>query len=228
MNILVAEDHKNMGRFLQQGLKAKSYNVDLVEDGESALRRGSCQDYDLVILDVQLPNLDGYQVCRMLRDAGRRMPIIMVTSRDRLEDKLEGFSNGADDYLTKPFAFEELLARVRALLNRTFNLAGESVLQVADLILDSDSYEVTRGGSYIDLTPKEFRLLQYLLERKGRVLSRAMIEEQVWGFQKDSMTNIVDVYIRKLRKKIDTGFTPILIHTVRGVGYQLKKIEHTG
>ncbi len=225
MNILIAENHQHLAQFFAKGLRCKGYNIDIAEDGKIALRMGSAIDYNVVLLDVGLSCIDGFDVCRMLREAGLTMPVIMMSDGNNLEDKLKGFENGANDYLIKPFAFEELLVRIQSLLSINRQVKTNTILQEADLRMDSEGYEVTRAGVPIGLTQKEFSLLQYLLQRKRRVLPRAMIEEQVWGYQKDSMTNIVDVYIRKLRKKIDENFDPPLIHTVRGVGYKLNMPE---
>ena len=225
MHILLVEDESKVARFIKRGLEAAQYSVDVERDGEAGLQKLAEGDYDLVILDVMLPKLDGFGVMRAIRQQKMKIPILLLTARVTVADKVMGLDLGADDYLTKPFAFEELLARVRALLRRG-SVAGPAVLAVADLKLDPVSREVTRGGKRIDLTPKEFALLEFLLRRREHILSRAVIAQHVWGVDYDTFTNVIDVYVNYLRKKIDGDSEVKLIHTVRGVGYVLK--EATG
>jgi heavy metal response regulator len=222
MRILVVEDEKKVGSFIKRGLEAANYSVDVEHDGEAGLRRLLEGGYDLVILDVMLPKLDGFDVMKEIRQRRIHVPILLLTARIAVADKVAGLDLGADDYLTKPFAFEELLARVRALLRR--GAAGApTVLAAADLRLDPATRQVTRGGRRIDLTSKEYALLEFLLRRRDQVLSRAVIAQHVWGVDYDTFTNVIDVYVNYLRKKIDSGFEPKLIHTVRGFGYVLKE-----
>jgi heavy metal response regulator len=224
MHILVVEDEKKVASFIQRGLEAEHYTTEVVPDGEVGLRRLLDGHYDLVILDVLLPKRDGLAVLEDARKHKVKIPILLLTARDTVADKVAGLDRGADDYLTKPFAFEELLARVRALLRRG---APESipVLTVADLQLDPVSRQVTRAGQRIELTAKEFALLEFFLRHSGRVLSRTLIAQHVWGVNFDTFTNVIDVYVNYLRKKIDANFDPKLLHTVRGVGYVLKEPE---
>lgn len=222
MLILIVEDEHKIASFVRKGLEAEGYTVDVAYDGEQGLRLAEMNDYDLILLDIMLPKLDGVTLCRRLREEGEDTPVLMLTAKDAVPDRVRGLDSGADDYLTKPFAFDELLARVRALLRR----GGPKVppkLQVADLILDPSTQEVRRGGRLIQLTNLEYRLLHYLMQNTGRVLNRTLIEEHVWGSSFDSFTNTVDVYISKLRKKIDQEADKKLIHTVRGIGYVLRE-----
>jgi len=221
MRVLVVEDEPKVASFLQRGLAAEGYAVDVAADGPAALAAAEASPYDVLIVDIMLPGLDGLAVVRTLRDRGNRVPVLLLTARDTLADKVAGLDSGADDYLTKPFAFEELLARVRALLRRPAAPAPP-VLAVADLRLDPVRREVTRNGRRIDLSPREFALLEFLLRRAGQVLSRAVIAQHVWGVDFDTFTNVIDVYVNYLRKKIDADFDRKLVHTVRGVGYVLK------
>jgi heavy metal response regulator len=222
MRILVVEDEKKVGSFIKRGLEAASYSVDVEHDGEAGLRRLLEGGYDLVILDIMLPRLDGFEVMKEIRQRRIDVPILLLTARIAVADKVTGLDLGADDYLTKPFAFEELLARVRALLRR--GAAGApAILTAADLRLDPATRTVTRGGKRLDLTSKEYALLEFLLRRRDQVLSRAVIAQHVWGVDYDTFTNVIDVYVNYLRKKIDSGFEPKLIHTVRGFGYVLKE-----
>lgn len=220
MRILVVEDEEKVSRFIVRGLTAERFAVDAVLDGTSGLEFATTYDYDLVILDILLPGIGGTDVLRGIRRVNANVPVLMLTARDALADKVENFEAGADDYLTKPFAFAELLVRVKALLRRgAVNRAN--VLRAGDLELDRLSQTVKRGGQRIDLTSKEYALLEYLMTNAGRVLSRTMIIEHVWDQSFDSVTNIVDVYIRHLRNKIDDPFERKLIRTVRGVGYSI-------
>ncbi|MFQ5789445.1 MAG: response regulator [Acidobacteriota bacterium] len=222
MRLLLIEDDRRVARFIRKGLEAERYQVEVASDGGQAIEMGSGGAYDLILLDIILPIKNGIDVCRELRENDIQAPILMLTARDSVQDKVKGLGAGADDYLTKPFAFEELVARIRALLRRRREVELTPKLQVADLVMDKDTHEVRRAGKLISLTAKEFALLEYLMRYPGRVLSRTLIEEHVWGYVEDPLTNVVDVYIRRLRKKVDSGFRRELIHTVRGVGYQLK------
>jgi heavy metal response regulator len=221
MRLLVIEDEKKVARFIKKGLEEEGYAVDLAFDGEEGLAMVLDQVHDLIILDIALPEIDGLQVLKKLRERNIRTPVLLLTVRATIEDKVLGLDSGADDYLTKPFAFQELLARIRALLRRKAE-AGPPLLRVEDLVLDPARHLVTRGGERIDLTSKEFALLEYLMRNAGRVLSRAMISEHVWDYDFDTGTNVIDVYVNYLRRKIDSGRDKKLIHTVRGSGYVLK------
>ena len=222
MRILVVEDTVKVASFIQRGLEAIHYQVDVAYDGEAGLARLLGQTYDLVILDIMLPKMDGLSVVKALRKEGRKVPVLLLTARGTVDDKVAGLDLGADDYLTKPFAFEELLARVRALLRRG-RAAAPAILALADLRLDPVTREVRRGDKRIDLSAKEFSLLEYLLRRQGQVLTRSVIAQNVWGVDYDTFTNVIDVYVNYLRKKIDSGFEVKLLHTVRGTGYVLKE-----
>jgi len=219
---LIVEDEKKVASFLRRGLEAEHHEVDVAHDGDAGLTRALATEYDLVILDVMLPRRDGLDVVRELRRQGRRTPILVLTARATLPDKVTGLDVGADDYLTKPFEFAEFLARVRALLRRGAP-ASPPILAVADLTLDPATRKVLRADRTIELTPREYALLEFLMRNRGRVLSRALIAEHVWGVHFDSFTNVIDVYVNYLRRKIDSDFEPKLLHTVRGVGYVLKE-----
>ena len=221
MRILVVEDDRKVASFIHKGLTEDGYAVDVASDGETGLAMGLDRLHDVIVLDVMLPRKPGFQVVRELRQAKVTTPVLLLTARDAVEDKVQGLDAGADDYLTKPFAFAELLARIRALLRRG-TAARAPVLQIADLTLDPAVRTVTRGGEAISLTNREFALLEYLMRNTGRVLTRTMIAEHVWDYSFDSGTNVIDVYVNYLRKKIDAGRERKLIHTVRGVGYVLK------
>jgi heavy metal response regulator len=222
MRILVIEDEKKVASFIKRGLEAASYSVDVEYDGPGGLNRLLRSEYDLVILDVMLPGIDGLSLMKQIRQRRMDVPVLLLTARVTVADRVMGLDLGADDYLTKPFAFEELLARVRALLRRGA-AAAPAVLAIADLRLDPATREVTRGDKRIDLTPKEYALLEFFLRRRDQVLSRAVIAQHVWGVNYDTFTNIIDVYVNYLRKKIDDNIEPKLIHTVRGAGYVLKE-----
>lgn len=220
MRVLVVEDEVKVAAFVQQALREEGHAVDVAADGSDGLRFALSAEYDLVILDWLLPGRDGLSVCRSLRGAGQRVPILMLTARDAIDDRITGLDTGADDYLTKPFALGELLARVRALLRR--GMPGMLPdLTVGDLILTPATRHVRRGLRSILLSAREYALLEYLMRHAGQTVSRTMITEHVWDFSFDSGTNVVDVYINYLRKKIDHGHDQKLIHTVRGVGYRL-------
>jgi heavy metal response regulator len=221
MRILLVEDDKKVASFIHKGLEEEGYAVDIAPDGEAGLYMGLDRLHDLVILDVMLPKKPGFQVLRELRQEKVATPVLLLTARDTVEDKVQGLDAGADDYLTKPFAFAELLARVRALLRRRAEERTPK-LQIADLALDPATHSVTRGGQPITLTNREFALLEYFLRNPGRVLTRTAIAEHVWDYDFDSGTNVIDVYVNYLRKKIDAGREPKLLHTVRGTGYVLQ------
>jgi heavy metal response regulator len=224
MRILVVEDEKKVASFLKKGLEEECYAVDCAYDGEEALFMVEANDYDLVLLDIMLPKIDGLEVLLRVRDKGFNLPVLMLTAKDSVEDVVRGLDAGGDDYLTKPFAFAELLARVRALLRRKEREpAGE--LQVADLVLDPVSHRVIRGEEEIELTTKEYALLEYLMRHANRVVTRTMISEHVWDYHFDPMTNVIDVYVNHLRRKIDLNPSHKLIHTIRGVGYMVKGTE---
>ena len=220
MRILVAEDDRPVASFLKKGLEAEHYAVDVVPDGQEALYMAEEYDYDLVLLDLVLPKMDGLQVLRQIRSRKKNLPVLVLTGRTRVEDRVKGLDLGADDYMVKPFAFRELTARVRALLRRG-EVPAEFRLQVEDLEMNLVVRTVSRGERKIELTPKEFALLEYLMRNHGRAVSRPMIIEHVWNFSFDTMTNVVDVYINYLRKKVDGGEALKLIQTVRGVGYRI-------
>ena len=220
MRILVIEDDSRVASFIRRGLSADKFLVDIAHDGQSGLELAVSRDYSLIVLDLMLPGMTGQEVLAGLRKTNRAVPVLILTARGAVRDKVELFQKGCDDYLTKPFAFAEFQARVKALLRRG-KTETQDMLQVADLRVDFNKRHVTRGGKKIDLTLKEFALLEYLVRNAGQVLSRSMIVDHVWDQSFDSFTNVVDVYIRYLRNKIDQGFEPKLIHTVRGVGYVL-------
>ena len=224
MKILIVEDERKTGDYLKQGLTEAGFLADLVRDGTEGRHAAIHDEYDLVVLDVMLPGLDGWQLLREIRAAGRQMPVLFLTARDQIEDRVKGLEGGADDYLVKPFAFSELLARVRSLLRRGKVREPDS-LQIADLELDLLRRRVTRAGKRIDLTAKEFALLELLLRRQGEILPRSLIASQVWDMNFDSDTNVIEVAIRRLRAKIDDDFETRLIHTVRGMGYVLEAPE---
>jgi heavy metal response regulator len=220
MRLLIVEDDKKVGAFLERGLKEENYAVDVCRNGADSLYLAQVNPYDVIILDIMLPGKDGLSVCRELRGSGVLTPIIMLTARDTLDDKVLGLTEGADDYLTKPFSFDELLARIQALLRRSQDYKTRA-LRVADLELDPVRRLVTRGGQRIALTGKEYALLEYLLRNRGRVLSQSMIIEHVWDMDYEGASNIVNVYITHLRRKIDRDHPVKLIKTVRGHGYQI-------
>jgi len=221
MRILVVEDEKKVANFLKKGLEEEYYVVDCAYDGEEALFMAEVNEYDLMLLDIMLPKIDGLEVLKEVRDKGLTMPVLMLTAKDSVEDVVKGLDAGGDDYLTKPFAFAELLARVRALLRRKEREpAGQ--LRVADLVLDPATHTVSRGGEEIDLTAKEYALLEYLMRHVNRVVTRTMISEHVWDYHFDPLTNVIDVYVNHLRKKIELNSSQRLIHTIRGVGYMLQ------
>ena len=221
MRILVVEDEKKVASFIKKGLEEEGYAVDVAADGEEGLGLALTRVHDLIILDIRLPKMDGLRVLQALRHDSVTTPVLLLTVRATIEDKVLGLDAGADDYLTKPFAFQELVARVRALLRRRTE-AEPTVLRIDDLRLDPARRTVTRGDEKIDLTPREFALLDYFMRNPGRVLTRTMIAEHVWDYSFDTSTNVIDVYVNYLRKKVDAGREPKLLHTIRGVGYVLK------
>jgi len=218
MKILVVEDEERVAQFIQKGLKEEGHAVDVSHDGEDGDFLAEVNDYDLILLDVMLPKKNGISVCRAIRERGSVTPVLMLTARDSVEDRVRGLDAGADDYLVKPFAFEELLARVRALLRRRSD-SKTPTLQLADLELDPMSRQVSRAGKPIRLTTKEYALLEYLMRNPGKVLSRTLIGEHVWDMNFDPESNVIDVYISHLRNKIDKGHKVSLVHTMRGQGY---------
>lgn len=219
MRVLIVEDDEPVSKFLQKSLEAESYAADVVADGEEARSYASARDYDLVILDLNLPRTDGLEVLRHIRAKKGSLPVLALTARREVEDRVKTLDLGADDYLAKPFAFAELSARVRALLRRSSH--SETTLRAEDLELDRVGRVAKRGGKLIELTPKELGLLEYLMLNAGRTVTRSMIIQNVWKLTSDTMTNVVDVYINYLRKKVDEGFERKLIRTVRGIGYQI-------
>ena len=221
MKILVIEDDPTVGQFVKRGLEEQRWTVDLANDGEAGERLASTNGYDLLILDMRLPGKSGLEVLRALRGRGFERPVLVLTAQDAVDAKVQTLRAGADDYVTKPFAFEELLARVEALARRPRAIASP-VLRVGDLELDRDTHEVRRGGEPIELTPKEYAVLEYLMRHAGKVMSRTLITEYAWGYHFDPGTNIVDVVINHLRKKVDANHERKLITTVRGVGYVVK------
>lgn len=222
MRVLVVEDHPDMGPYLVQGLREHGFAVDLVAEGSTGLDYAVAGSYDLLILDRMLPGLDGLALLRRLRAADIRTPAIFLTAKNAVMDRVEGLDSGADDYLVKPFSFAELLARIRVVLRRGPEVFPR-VLRVADLSLEPATHLVERGGQRIDLSAKQFALLHYLMRHAGQVVSRVMIQEHVWNYEFDGLTNVVDVHINRLRNKVDRGFDRPLIHTLRGVGYVLRE-----
>ena len=221
MKVLVIEDDRTVGQYVKRGLEEHRIQADLVDDGMEGLRLASGGLYDLLVLDLRLPGMTGLEVLRTLRDRGVTLPVLVLTAQDAVDFKVQALRMGADDYVTKPFAFEELLARVEALGRRPKELKSP-VLRVADLELDTATHTVRRSGRTIELTPKEYAVLEYLMRHAGRVLSRTLITEYAWDYHFDPGTNIVDVVINRLRKKVDSGHEQKLLHTVRGVGYVVK------
>ncbi|NCN96615.1 MAG: heavy metal response regulator transcription factor [Rhodoferax sp.] len=222
MKILIVEDEQKTGDYLKQGLTEAGFSVDLARDGVDGLHLALTEGYDLAILDVMLPGIDGWGVLAGIRRAGKDMPVMFLTARDAVDDRVKGLELGADDYLLKPFAFSELLARVRTLMRRGSKPSSDPFLHVADLELDLMRRRVSRAGQRIDLTAKEFALLELLLRRQGEVLPRSLIASQVWDMNFDSDTNVIEVAMRRLRAKVDDAFEPKLIRTVRGMGYVLE------
>ena len=223
MKILVVEDEHLIATSIKKGLEQEHYIVDLAFDGEEGLDLAASGDYDLILLDLMLPKMDGLKICRQLRKDNIHTPILMLTAKSQLEDKINGLDSGADDYLTKPFAFEELLARVRALARRPQNTATAEILKVGDLSLNISSYEVLRSGKNISLSSKEYSLLECLIRHTGQILSKDQLIQHVWSYESDILPNTVEVYIRNLRQKIDKNFSQKLIKTIRGFGYKISE-----
>lgn len=221
MRVLLVEDETRIAAFIRKGLQEEQYVVDVAEDGDAALDFIEAAEYDLLILDVMLPRRDGFSVCKELRRRGIHTPVLMLTARDAVDDRVRGLDAGADDYLVKPFAFKELLARLRALARRPAETQA-SELRAGDLVLDTTTHHITRDGQPIDLSAREYRLLEFLLRHRGQPLTRMQIAEGVWGYDFDANSNVVDVYIRYLRRKVDDPFETKLIQTVRGVGYKIE------
>ena len=226
MRVLVVEDENRIARFIKEGLEEESYAVDVVADGASALDWVASANYDIILLDVMLPGLTGFEVARILRQRGNTTPILMLTARDDIDDRVLGLDAGADDYLPKPFAFKELLARIRALVRRTSSVEKiDTVLEIGDIQLDTVAHVARRNGRDVELTSKEYALLEYLMRHPYRPLSRTLIREAVWGYDYMGASNVVDVYVRHLRQKLDSNGEASLIHTVRGVGYKIDDVE---
>ena len=222
MRILVVEDEKKVASFIQRGLEGEGFTVDVAYDGESGVEMGSANSYDLILMDIMLPKMDGLEAIKALREKDVSAPVLCLTAKDTVEDIVAGLDSGSDDYLTKPFAFAELLARVRALVRRGTQERGAEITY-ADLRLDPVAHKVWRGDSEIDLTAKEYALLEFFMRNPETTLTRTMIAEHVWDYTFDSFTNIIDVYVNYLRKKVDRDYAKKLIHTVRGIGYVLKE-----
>lgn len=218
MRVLLVEDDSRIARFVSKGLREQAYAVDVVGNGEDALYQAAINSYDVVILDIMIPGKNGFEVCRELRRAGKQVPILMLTARDAVEDRIAGLDHGADDYLTKPFEFRELLARLRALLRRSAEVRPAQ-LKVADLVLDTGGQSVSRGGRAILLTTKEYALLEFFARNAGRVIGREEIAEHVWDETFDPFSNLIEVYVNRLRRKIDANSAKPLLHTRRGAGY---------
>lgn len=222
MRILVVEDEKHLNRIISEAVEDEGYSVDSCYNGLEALEYLECADYDVIILDIMMPKMNGLELVRRLRDRGDSTPVLFLTARDAVADRVEGLESGGDYYLTKPFDFQELMAVVRV-MTRKYTGNRSNVYTIADLSLDSNSKTVTRAGKNIELTAKEFSLLEYMMRNKGVVLSREMIENNLWNYDYEGGTNVVDVYVGYLRKKMDTGFSQKLIHTVWGTGWVLKE-----
>ena len=223
MRILVVEDERDLNKLIVKRLTAEKYSVDSCFDGEAVFDYTDMTSYDAIVLDIMLPKLDGLQVLKRLRDKGDTTPVILLTARGSIEDRVKGLNIGADDYLPKPFAFDELLARIRVMIRQRSNQFTGNIFELADLVVDCDSHRVTRAGKTIELSAKEFAILKYMIHNANAVLSREQIGEHTWNFDYEGGSNIVDVYIRYLRKKVDDGQQQKLIHTIRGVGYVLRE-----
>ncbi len=226
MRILVIEDEKKVASFIKKGLEEEYYYVDVAFDGKAGLKLALSEDYDLMIFDIMLPYRDGVSLVKDVRNSNIQTPILLLTAKLTLDDKIEGLDSGADDYLTKPFAFEELLARIRALLRRK-EKGKQLQLKVMDLLLDTQTHIVKRNNVEITLTPKEYSILEYLIRNKNKVISRTILTEHVYDYHFDTDSNVIDVHINKLRNKIDKGFDRQILHTIRGVGYTVKEEQFT-
>ncbi|ADB38956.1 response regulator transcription factor [Spirosoma linguale] len=222
MKILLVEDEERLASFIRKGISAEGYEVEVAHDGRTGLSLFRRDIYDIIILDVNLPHMNGFDLCRHIRSENEAVPVLMLTALDSMADKSDGFNAGADDYLAKPFEFQELLLRLRA-LTRRIGSRPKQVLQLADLELNLDSKTVTRAGKRIDLTTREYALVEYMMLNKGKVISRVDISERVWSLNFDNNSNVIDVYVSYLRKKIDKGFSPKLLHTIVGMGYVLRE-----
>jgi len=222
MKILLVEDEDRLASFIRKGISAEGYEVDVAYDGRMGLSLFRKNNYDIILLDVNLPHLNGFELCQLIRSDNENIPVLMLTALDSLTDKADGFNAGADDYLAKPFEFQELLLRLRALTRRN-GTKQKQILRLADLELNLDSKTVTRAGQRIDLTTREYSLMEYLMLNKGKIISRVDISERVWNLDFDSNTNVIDVYVSYLRKKIDKGFSEKLLHTIVGMGYVLRE-----
>jgi len=221
MRVLVVEDEKTLANLIKEGLEEENFSVDVAYDGEEGLFLAESEPYDAIILDIMLPKVDGIEILKQIRDKGIKTPVLMLTAKSSVEDKVLGLDSGADDYLTKPFSFEELLARLRAILRRAFG-ETDNIVRVADLELNLNTHEVKRGGVRIELSSKEYALIEYLVLNKNKLLTRSQISEHIYDYDYDFDSNVIDVMIARLRKKIDKGFDRKLIHTVRGAGYMIK------
>ncbi len=221
MRVLVVEDERTLANLIKEGLEEENFSVDVAYDGEEGLFLALSEPYDAIILDIMLPKIDGIEILRRIRDRGVKTPVLMLTAKSSVEDKVLGLDSGADDYLTKPFSFEELLARLRAVIRRAFG-ETENIVKVADLELNLNTHEVKRGGVKIELSSKEYALLEYLVLNRNKLLTRSQISEHIYDYEYDFDSNVIDVMIARLRKKIDKGFNKKLIHTVRGAGYMIK------
>jgi len=221
MRLLVVEDEKKLNELITKKLKKEYYGVDSCFDGEEAIRYVEGTEYDAIILDIMLPKLDGFEVIKRIRAKKNKVPILLLTARDNIDDKVKGLDYGADDYLVKPFIFEELMARIRVLLRRNSGNA-DNIITIANLKVDLDAKTVFRDDLLIKLSGREYSILEYLIRNKGKILSRERIEDHIWNYDYEGGTNVIDVYIRYLRKKIDDSYTPKLIHTIRGLGYVLR------
>ena len=222
MRVLFVEDDKSIAHFVQKGLRENYFAVDLAYDGDEGLYLALNERYDLLILDIMLPKVDGTEILKSIRERGIETPVIFLTAKDAEKDIVKGLNLGADDYMVKPFSINELLARTRAILRRA-KAKRVTKLQVADLLMDLRTHKVFRGKKRIDLTPKEYALLEYLMENEGQIVTRTMISESIWDYHFDSLTNVIDVHVYHLRNKVDKGFKPKLLHTIKGVGYVLER-----
>ncbi|GAB2533862.1 response regulator transcription factor [Spirosoma aerophilum] len=222
MKILLVEDEERLASFIRKGMSAEGYEVEIAHDGRTGLSLFRRDIYDIIILDVNLPHINGFDLCRYIRSENEAVPVLMLTALDSMADKSDGFNAGADDYLAKPFEFQELLLRIRA-LTRRIGSRPKQILRLADLELNLDTKAVTRAGKRIDLTTREYALIEYMMLNKGKIISRVDIGERVWSLNFDNNSNVIDVYVSYLRKKIDKGFTPKLLHTIVGMGYVLRE-----